>query len=552
MKKTLTINLNGIVFNIDDDAYETLSAYLNELEKHFADDEKEEIIKDIEDRIAELFTERMHGRNVVDASDVASVIETMGQPSQFDDEAAEPNADAAASKSSQRKFRKFYRDGDDRLIGGVAAGLAAYIGWDTTLVRILLLLLLLFSAGWTLLFYILLWIIVPEAKTTAQRLEMQGIEPNLENIKKYMPKRETIQHVGNRALEVISWILKFAAIFISGCIGIGLFMAVIGIVVAIFTLRMMYIPGMFGSWIDIALLVSCALFLLCPAIVLVLLCIRLINKNAPRRPWISWTLLIVWIVSLFAIIGTAIKITHSPFVPNIAAAGATITEQLFDNLNDDSGAISEVRTCAPFSSIEAERAVRVVLSQGDTTSVVVKAQDHMLRNIETNVENGVLHIKNNNHNNRTRTLPVVYVTTPTLTSIEASEASFIKSETPFGNLQTLTLEASEASRIQLTGNAERVIIEASEASRIQLTGSAERVIIKASEASYVNVADMAITAVEATASEASSINIGQVEKARLTAESAAAITYEGQPSQLERNCQEASHIEQKSRTSNEE
>ena len=552
MKKTLTINLNGIVFNIDDDAYETLSAYLNELEKHFADDEREEIIKDIEDRIAELFTERMHGRNVVDASDVASVIETMGQPSQFDDEAAEPNADAAASKSSQRKFRKFYRDGDDRLIGGVAAGLAAYIGWDTTLVRILLLLLLLFSAGWTLLFYILLWIIVPEAKTTAQRLEMQGIEPNLENIKKYMPKRETIQHVGNRALEVISWILKFAAIFISGCIGIGLFMAVIGIVVAIFTLRMMYIPGMFGSWIDIALLVSCALFLLCPAIGLVLLCIRLINKNAPHRPWISWTLLIVWIVSLFAIIGTAIKSTHSPFVPNIAAAGATITEQLFDNLNDDSGAISEVRTCAPFSSIEAERAVRVVLSQGDTTSVVVKAQDHMLRNIETNVENGVLHIENNNHNNRTRTLPVVYVTTPTLTSIKASEASFIKSETPFEHLQTLTLEASGASRIQLTGSAERVIIEASEASRIQLTGSAERVIIKASEASYVNVADMAITTVEATASEASSINIGQVEKARLTAESAAAITYEGQPSQLERNCQEASHIEQKSRTSNEE
>lgn len=550
MKKTLTINLNGIVFNIDDDAYETLSAYLNELEKHFADDEREEIIKDIEDRIAELFTERMHGRNVVDASDVASVIETMGQPNQFDDEAAEPNA--AASKSSQRKFRKFYRDGDDRLIGGVAAGLAAYIGWDTTLVRILLLLLLLFSAGWTLLFYILLWIIVPEAKTTAQRLEMQGIEPNLENIKKYMPKRETIQHVGNRALDVISWILKFAAIFISGCIGIGLFMAVIGIVIAIFTLRMMYIPGMFGSWIDIALLVSCALFLLCPAIGLVLLCIRLINKNAPHRPWISWTLLIVWIVSLFAIIGTAIKSTHSPFVPNIAAAGATITEQLFDNLNDDSGAISEVRTCAPFSSIEAERAVRVVLSQGDTTSVVVKAQDHMLRNIETNVENGVLHIKNNNNNNHTRTLPVVYVTTPTLTSIEASEASFIKSETPFEHLQTLTLEASEASRIQLTGSAEQVIIEASGASRIQLTGSAERVIIKASEASYVNVADMAITTVEATASEASSIDIGQVEKARLTAESAAAITYEGQPSQLERNCQEASHIEQKSRTSNEE
>lgn len=524
MKKTLTINLNGIVFNIDDDAYETLNAYLKELENHFADNEKDEIIKDIEDRIAELFTERMHGRNVVDAADVESVISTLGQPSQFDDD--EPAADNTTKKTEQRKFRKFYRDGDDRLIGGVAAGLAAYIGWDTTLVRILLLLLLLFSVGWTLLFYLLLWIIVPEAKTTAQRLEMQGIEPNLENIKKYMPKRETIQHVGNRALEVISWILKIALIFISGCIGIGLFMAVIGIIIAIFALRMMYIPGMFGSWIDIALLISCALFMLCPAIGLVLLCIRLINKNAPHRPWFTWTLLIVWIISLFAIIGTAIKSTHSPFAPDITAVGAGITKQLFDIWDDDSDAISEQRTCAPFGSIEAERAVRVVLSQGDTASVVVKARDVMLRNIETTVENGVLHISNNNNNNRTRVLPIVYVTTPTLTSIEASEASFIKSEAPFEQLQTLTLEASEASRIQLTGSAERVIIEAS-------------------EASYVNVTDMAITAVEAKASEASSIELGEVQEARLTAESAAKITYAGTPRLLERNCHDASHIEQK-------
>ncbi|MGN0186598.1 MAG: GIN domain-containing protein [Paludibacteraceae bacterium] len=524
MKKTLTINLNGIVFNIDDDAYDTLNAYLSEIGQHFADNEKEEIIKDIEDRIAELFTERMHGRNVVDASDVESIIETLGQPSQFDEE--ETAADTTTKKTEKRKFRKFYRDGNDRLIGGVAAGLAAYIGWDATLVRILLLLLLLFSVGWTMLFYLLLWIIVPEAKTTAQRLEMQGIEPNLENIKNYMPKRETIQHVGNRALEVISWILKIVAILVSGCIGIGLFMAVIGIVIAIFTLRIIYVPGMFGSWMDIALLVSCALFLLCPAIGLVLLCIRLINKNAPHRPWITWTLLIVWIISLFAVIGTAIKSSCSPFMPDIAAAGATFTAHILDNMDDDSDAISEHRACAPFSSIEADGAIRVVLTQGDTASIVVKAKDVMLRNIETTVVGNALHISNNNNHNRTRTIPTVYVTTPTLTSIEVSEASVVRSDTPFELQHNLTLKASEASHITLIGSAEHVFIEAS-------------------EASHINVSDLTIVSVEAEASEASSIAIGQVQEARLTAESAAKITYQGQPRLLERNCNSTARIEQK-------
>lgn len=84
MKKTLTINLSGYAFNIDSDAYEMLNIYLDKVSAHLADNERDEIMKDIEARIADLFAERLQNRDVVDGADVAAVIDTLGQPEQFD------------------------------------------------------------------------------------------------------------------------------------------------------------------------------------------------------------------------------------------------------------------------------------------------------------------------------------------------------------------------------------------------------------------------------------------------------------------------------------
>ena len=145
MKKTLTVNLNGLVFTIDEDAYEKLQHYLQDVNDHFKEEDDAEIISDIETRIAEIFTERLNkNRNVVTIDDVDFIISTLGNPDQFDeDENYTPNTTTNDNKENKekRKHRKFYRDIDDQILGGVAAGLALYIGIDVTIVRILFILL---------------------------------------------------------------------------------------------------------------------------------------------------------------------------------------------------------------------------------------------------------------------------------------------------------------------------------------------------------------------------------------------------------------------------
>ncbi len=521
MKKTTSINLSGIMFHIDVDAYETLNTYLTEIGEHFSNDDESEIIRDIEARIAELFTERLQGRNVVEMSDVTAIIETLGHPEQFesDDDEHKPQE---PSKAEKRRVRKFYRDSDDKLIGGVASGLAAYIGWDTTLVRILFLIGMIFSVGWMLLLYFMLWIIVPEAKTAAQRLEMQGIEPNLENIKNYIPKKETVQRFGNRALEIISWLLKVALIIIIGGISIALFFGIFVLGMGLFTFQAINDPMLFGtSFTDIALIISCILFLLCPAIGLVLLTLHLINKNAPRLRWLNWTLVIVWIFSFFCMIFTSAKSVQNH---DWSGMQANMIKEAFDHIDDDAATISETRACAPFTGIDAERGIWVELTQSDTMSVVVKAPDYALRNITTTVENGILKIENKNHSNRSKS--TVYISTPTINSIEASEAVFVTCQTPFENLENLYLKTSEASQIEFSGSA------------ISAT-------LKASEASKIDIENLKLTTVTAQAEEASKIAIGEVENAFLTAEEASKITYIGTPKVLEKQAHEASRIQQK-------
>ncbi|HET7733384.1 MAG TPA: PspC domain-containing protein, partial [Paludibacter sp.] len=147
MKKTLTVNLNNIVFHIDDDAYEMLQTYLHEIADHFqSEDEKKEIMTDIEARIAELFTEKLQkNKNVVNLVDVQEVIEIMGKPSQYTDE--EEEQEAAKGERKTQHSRRFYRDPENAILGGIAGGLAAYFNIDVTWIRIILVALVFVGVG---------------------------------------------------------------------------------------------------------------------------------------------------------------------------------------------------------------------------------------------------------------------------------------------------------------------------------------------------------------------------------------------------------------------
>ena len=187
MNKVLQINVGGISFTIDDDAFRKLDAYLNELELHFKySDSSEEILGDIEARLAELLTDRLRGREIVNLADVLATIKVMGKPNQFEDEfiESEPRSRGAWDIKTGKKL---FRDGDNKVIGGVCSGVAAYLGIEDP-VWVRLAFALMFFAGFGTLAYIVLWVVVPEAKTAGDRLAMMGEPANVHNISKMIER----------------------------------------------------------------------------------------------------------------------------------------------------------------------------------------------------------------------------------------------------------------------------------------------------------------------------------------------------------------------------
>jgi phage shock protein PspC (stress-responsive transcriptional regulator) len=184
MKKTFTINLSGRVFHIEEDAYETLKKYLVNLTNYFGKDEDgKEITADIEARMAEIFSQKStDGKNVVTLDWVNEVIETMGTPENFEEETVEEEPLAG----QKRHRRKLFRHPESKVFGGVCGGIAAYFDKDPVLVRIIFVVLGLITTGAAVLAYLILWIAVPKARTTAQRLEMMGEEVTVKNIEKFL------------------------------------------------------------------------------------------------------------------------------------------------------------------------------------------------------------------------------------------------------------------------------------------------------------------------------------------------------------------------------
>ncbi len=198
MKKTFTINISGSIFHIDDDAFEKLQRYLHMLNRHFGvAAEGQEILQDIEARIAELFIDKTTNKaEVITDIMVDEVIARMGKPEDFmepGDEETEAGKPEEGSNKDQRLRRRLYRDADSRVLGGVCSGMGAYFNIDVVIFRILFVVSM-FMGGAGVLIYIILWIVVPKAKTTAQKLEMKGKEATILNIEKTI--REDVNEVG--------------------------------------------------------------------------------------------------------------------------------------------------------------------------------------------------------------------------------------------------------------------------------------------------------------------------------------------------------------------
>jgi len=185
MNKTININLGGLFFHIDEVAFQKLKRYLDTIHHSLSDDPKgrDEIIADIEFRISELLSEKIKDpRQVVNEADIDEIIVIMGQP---EDYVFEEDSTFSKSTGSFQSYnqKKLFRDSDDKFLGGVASGIGHYFGVEAIWIR-LIWLLLAFGAGFGFLLYIILWILLPEANTTAEKLQMEGEAVNINTIEK--------------------------------------------------------------------------------------------------------------------------------------------------------------------------------------------------------------------------------------------------------------------------------------------------------------------------------------------------------------------------------
>lgn len=403
MKPTLTINLNGLVFHVDEDACQTLGDYLDAVRRQIGDTEdNEEIMLDVEARIAELFTDMLQhkGMQVVNGFMVRQVMEQLGRPEDFSSSEEEGGAEMPQPEAGAAPRRhRLYRDVDNSILGGVCSGLAAYLGWDVVWIR-LLFVLCTFLWGAAIPVYLLVWLVAPAAQTAAQRLEMRGEVASVENIRKEYEKAS--QYVGehqvaNRARRVLGVVLKIILFAVLACVAVPLLGMLVAVVAVLFAMSMAMLSLPFGMFEAVPALADFSAFFGHPWMAVVAAVLLLFVLGIPLFIAVYWLVKYVrkrqhpsslfWIVTLslwlLSSVGLGVLALH------VGRHWSDVSVP--ESFEPDWTSCSSRLAVQPFTGIRIMGAVRLQVSQADTCSVFVGDGD--LVGLTTNVENGTLVVK---------------------------------------------------------------------------------------------------------------------------------------------------------------
>lgn len=342
MNKTINVNIGGRIFSIEEDAYAKLEKYLRAIRNSFEGHQSaDEIISDIELRISELFAERIsESKQVIILFDVDAVIGIMGSPEDYIDPEDDEFEEEFTHKRTGRTYEKrVFRDPDDKLLFGVCSGLSAYLGWDPLVLRAIF---VISTLAWGVgpIIYIILALIIPKAKTTAEKLQMRGEPVTVDNISKkvnesFSGMKEDIKDFGNRNkfsgeransagkqigdvisdfFDALGRVLKVLIVVLAKIFGVVLFMAgLLGLVALITSLFGMdsflsstgsrevseFVNSTLTDPSNRNLFFSgIALVLGIPALSLLLLGIRLLFRQVRYTGYLPIILLIFWFVGI--------------------------------------------------------------------------------------------------------------------------------------------------------------------------------------------------------------------------------------------------------------
>ncbi|MFY0644191.1 MAG: PspC domain-containing protein [Bacteroidia bacterium] len=326
MNKIININLAGQAIAIDEKAYDTLKSYLATLEKHFRNTSSgSEILEDIEARIAEMFQIKIrNGHTFIDQAAVDEAIEVMGSPN---DMGYAEEAEEVYEEEQYDGRKKLFRDSEDKILGGVCSGLAAYLDVDTSVVRLLTIVLVIF-AGIGIIPYLILWIILPQTRTPQDRFRMHGETPDIdriakrvrqeaENVASNIKKNESLRSVGQSIVDLFARVIRWFSKFFGGAVLMALVIAGVAITTAfIFGMsetaniridgNILTLPHVFESaLLSKFFMLSLLLIIVIPIGALAYLLISFIF-NLPMQRFNLKTIFATWLLCLAIFVGISI------------------------------------------------------------------------------------------------------------------------------------------------------------------------------------------------------------------------------------------------------
>lgn len=535
MKQTLTINLNGIAFHVDDDAYGKLHDYLLQVERRLGKTaETAEIMQDIEARIAELFTDMLTQKRVqvVDMEMAEQVMAQLGSPEAFGEEEVADTVET--DKGREVRKRRFYRDVDNQILGGVCAGIAAYLGWDAFWVRILVLACTCFW-GITIPVYLIVWAIAPAALTAAQRLEMRGEIASVENIKreyeqaKEYAERHNFSRGCRRVFEVMfKLFLGFLLVFVGGPLLIvlgALCVAFFGVAFGLLGgaggwlagLPFVGVLDMFGGngWLLTLFIFFVVLLIGIPLFAVIYWIVKYARRRQHPSASFWWITGVMWIVSLLGAGAMAVWTTGT----------LAFADTWFSGIVNDE---AETRDVEAFHSVVAAGAVSLDIRQDANRLLVVRAGTPS--NISTEVRDSVLYI-----GLLTGGLEGAEITLslPQLRAVSATGACRIKTDGTFSG-DSLSLVLSGASEADLDMDYACLAIDAQGASRLKMQGTAHKMDLRLAGAGEIEAYGLLTDTATVWCAGGSKAEVVCAESLDAQAYGASKITYKGNPA-IERN-----------------
>lgn len=590
MKKTLTINLNGRVFNIDEDAYALLENYLKNLKTYFSkqQDGSAEIMSDFEARISELFSAKFTQTNdVISIDNVEQIIAQMGRPSDFGDNSEKESVfeQFAASQSSKanenastKQKKQFFRDPRNKMLGGVCSGAAAYLGWDVTWVRLAVVALFFvsipilswfFTPGWIIILYIILWIIVPEAKTAEDRLKMTGESVTLENIGKTVAADANAQNyaknAGSNNSGCISAFLKICLVILGIIIGIPVIFALAIVIMVLIGVLFGAGTGIIGGLIPFS--ASTFLFVQHPSMATIGLCLLIGIPLVAMLYWIFQKIfhwgkvnraikiisLLVWLSSIVLLGFSGWKADWHQLIDRSKTWGSRWEHFQLDKKNINGNGSSTEQTfnySENVNKIIVENNLNVDLQidsiKNNATELTVNTDANILNLLDINVRGTTLTIKPQRRYNLLPSAPIVIkLKINELNSIELNGASILNISKAF-NINDLDIDISGASELKIANlEANKIECEVSAASDATFSGKANYFKVEASAASSVKAENLTAETIDAQASSASKIECCAVNSLSAEATSASSIYYKGTPKTLNKDTSGAGEVTQK-------